>query len=209
MRTIRLLFLKATEGDPWINRLVSHLDPPFCHVEIEFDMTGGPPANTVCDLKFFANVSGAPRGSSQAVASSIFAGESVFIKTRTFANPNYTILTLTVSDQAFTKMYNAAQAAAARGDSFSTPAMVRSWFPCCCNSLPRGKTFCSAYVTSLLQVGDVREVQGVNPANMRPSSLFRLIHEAPQQCFSSVSYKVASMTYPNGARSGLEERMRL
>lgn len=212
MRTVRLLFLKAVEGDHWINRLVSRVDPPFCHVELEFDMTDGAPQGTACDLKFFANVCGAPKDAPQTVATSIFAGESVFIKTRTFANPNYTILTLEVSDQAFSRMYAAAHSAAKRGDRFSSAAMLRSWLPCCCccNTLPPGRTFCSAYVTALLQQGGVQEVRGLNPANVRPSSLFRLLQDAPRQCFSSVPYKVASMTYPaSHHHPTLEERMRL
>ncbi|EKX34918.1 hypothetical protein GUITHDRAFT_146908 [Guillardia theta CCMP2712] len=54
-----LLFYKAQPDDPLLNRLVSWFDPPYVHVEIRFE---------------------------DGMASSIFAGETVFFRQRTFAN---------------------------------------------------------------------------------------------------------------------------
>eukprot|EP00960_Hanusia_phi_P018129 533121-Hanusia_phi.AAC.1 len=67
MRTIQLLFYKAQADDHAINRVVAMLDPPFVHVELRFE---------------------------DGIASSIFAGEVLFFRPRTFANPHYAIETL-------------------------------------------------------------------------------------------------------------------
>ncbi len=166
MRSVRVLFLRAAPDDHWVNRLVSALDPPFCHVEIEFDLGGG------------------------ALASSIYASETVFLKQRTFANPNYAIVTLNVSDAAFERMLAFARQASERETGFSATAMYLSFLPHCCNTLGTGRTFCSAYVTSILQVGGVQEVRGLAPCRTRPSTLFQVLARAQQQSFSTVPYKM-------------------
>jgi hypothetical protein len=174
MRVVRVLFLKAVPGDPWVNRLVSALDPPFCHVEIEFDMSDERPR----------------LGGASTMASSIFAGESVFLRPRSYANPNYTIITLNVSDAAFARMYRYAENAASRGTAFSNAAMYLSLLPGGCHSLGADHTFCSAYVTSVLQAGGVHETLRLVPARTRPSTLHRVLSTAQQQSFSTVPYKM-------------------
>jgi hypothetical protein len=174
MRVVRVMFLKAVPGDPWVNRLVSALDPPFCHVEIEFDMSDERPL-----------LGGAPT-----MASSIFAGESVFLRPRSFANPNYTIITLNVTDAAFARMYKYAENAAARGTRFSNVAMYLSFLPAGCHAPHADHTFCSAYVTSVLQAGGVHETRRLTPSRVRPSTLHRVLSTAQQQSFSTVPYKM-------------------
>jgi hypothetical protein len=171
MRSVRVLFLRAAPDDHWVNRLVSALDPPFCHVEIEFDLGSG-------------------GGELGALASSIYADETVFLKQRTFANPNYAIVTLNVTDAAFDRMLAFARRASEREVAFSASAMYLSFLPHCCNTLGSDRTFCSAYVTSVLQVGGVQEVRGLVPCRMRPSSLFQILARAQQQSFSTVPYKM-------------------
>jgi len=172
MRSIRLLFLRAAADDHWLNRLVSHLDPPFCHVELEFDTSSGPP-----------------------LATSLFADESVFLRPRTFANPNYHILTLNVSDTAYARMLRLASDTAARGVRFDSHGMWCSILPCSlCAPRRADRTFCSAYVTTLLQEGGVRGVERLAPERARPSTLYRLLCHSQQQCFSSVPYKLNLVT---------------
>jgi hypothetical protein len=169
MRVVRVLFLRAVSGDPWVNRLVSALDPPFCHVEIEFETSGGLGA---------------------AMASSIYAGETVFLRPRSFANPNYTIVTLNVTDAAFARMYEYAQRAAGRETRFSSAAMYLSFLPPGCQALGAEHTFCSAYVTSVLQAGGLHETRRLVAGRMRPSTLHRVLATAQQQSFSTVPYKM-------------------
>ena len=174
MRVVRVLFLKAVHGDPWVNRLVSALDPPFCHVEIEFDMSD----------------EHVRLGSISTMASSIYAGETVFLRPRSFANPNYTIITLNVADAAFARMYKYAERATKQETRFSSSAMYLSFLPQGCQSLEVGHTFCSAYVTSVLQAGGVHETRSLVPGRMRPSTLHRILSTAQQQSFSTVPYKM-------------------
>lgn len=170
MRSIRVLFLRATERDHWINRLVSSLDPPFCHVEVEFEMPGTPASKTL--------------------ASSVYANETVFLKERTFANPNYTIITLDVSDAAFQRMFQYARNAAEAQTRFNGSAMYLSILPHCFNTLGPRQTFCSAYVTSVLQAGNLHEVSHLVPCQTRPSTLYKVLLRARQQSFSTVPYKM-------------------
>jgi hypothetical protein len=177
MRSVRVLFLRAAPDDHWINRLVSTLDPPFCHVEIEFDLCGRAAPDAfpaeLCTL-----------------ASSIYANETVFLKQRTFANPNYAIVTLNVGDAAFDRMLQYARRASEQEVAFSGAAMYLSFLPHCCNTLQAGRTFCSAYVTSVLQAGGVQEVRHLTPCRVRPSTLFHVLSGAQQQSFSTVPYKM-------------------
>lgn len=192
MRCVRLLFLRAAADDHWLNRLVSHLDPPFCHVELEFDMP--PPAvlSTVLPAAL-----GSVLPTAATLATSLYAGEAVFLRPRTFANPNYTILTLNVSDTAFARMLRLAAETTERGVRFDSHAMCCSILPCsCCPRLRADRTFCSAYVTVLLQEGGVRGVERLAPERTRPSTLYRLLSDSQQQCFSSVPYKLSMLTTP-------------
>lgn len=184
MKTVRVLFLRATAADPWMNQLVSWLDPPFCHVELEFDMS----QETATFAQLAAGMPSLSRP--HTLASSVYAGESVFLRPRSFANPNYTVLTLNVTDRAFERMLAMASESAAAGVSFCGRSMYLSYFPFCCNTLPPGKTFCSAYVTQVLKTGGVPEAQSLRPERMRPSTLYRVLQSANQQCFSSVPYKI-------------------
>eukprot|EP00961_Rhodomonas_salina_P012822 172772-Rhodomonas_salina.2 len=197
MRTVRVLFLKSTSSDHWINRLVSTLDPPFCHVEIEFEMDGGSenfetiaPDNSVLDSQFFQFALPHTVTSTHAIASSIYHGETVFMKRRTFANPNYTILTLTVADTQFKRMFAYCKHACEQTHSFDAVGMYLSYIPLGCRRPHAKKTFCSSYVASVLIEGGVKEMQHVNPAYMRPSTIYKLLSKNQQQCFSSVPYKI-------------------
>lgn len=69
---IMLQFYTPPPKDPWMNRVVAMLDGPFSHVELVFH---------------------------DGMASSIYAGEEVFFKKRTFSNPNYTTLSICLTEE--------------------------------------------------------------------------------------------------------------
>lgn len=230
MRTVRLLFLKATDDDHWMNRLVSKLDPPFCHVELDFDMTDlehiakGIPfsvtqgsalckpvlsashANTrtldSLDVSFLVSpetrtqppdTTKNPHGQNTSLASSIYSGETVFLRPRTFANPNYTVLTLLVTDRQFDAMLKFCVAEAKNQRPFNQMAMVASFLPCrtmgAIRDISKG-TFCSEHVTRALQAGSVSEVRTEAPHMMRPSTLYRIFSQSRHKCFGTVPYKM-------------------
>jgi len=194
MRTIRVLFLRATPDDHWINRAVSYLDPPFCHVEVEFEMQGlgHMMPRESCDGQLLSLVADDAR-KPRTLASSIYSGESVFLKERTFSNPNYTILTLNVPDASFNRMLRFAQRAAQGGRQFSSADMLCTLCPFGCNRLYSSSTFCSAYITELLQEGSIDAVTRLSPKRMRPSTLYKVLHKATQQSFSTVPFKIQLM----------------
>eukprot|EP00961_Rhodomonas_salina_P028403 383357-Rhodomonas_salina.1 len=179
MRSIRVLFLRSTPQDPWMNRAVSFFDPPFCHVEVEFDG----PVQVSVDMFSMLTVSRAP---STPMATSIYANEAVFLRPLTFANPNYTILTLDVSEENYLRMYCYAEKCARDRVSFASTSMLLSLFPLPFSTLPVRGTFCSAYVTTLLQQGNVEAVKHAIPSRMRPSTLHKMLRNAPQSSLSSV-----------------------
>lgn len=69
---IMLMFYQPEKNDPWMNKVVAWLDKPFSHVEIGFH---------------------------DGYASSIFDGETVFYRQRTFSNPQYTMQAIAVSEE--------------------------------------------------------------------------------------------------------------
>lgn len=181
MKTIRIMFLCADRSDPLLNRLVSWIDPPYCHVEIEFDDSNTGPC----------------------LASSIYAQETVFFRRRTFANPLYNILTLHVEDPDYRKIYSFCEKASKEMVEFDNVGMhmslVRSVIPdyalsflCPCAWFTETKksTFCSKHVCEALQAGNVKDLKGVDSRTMRPSLLYKILSRSQNQCFSSVPYKV-------------------
>lgn len=179
MRTIRVMFLSPADNDPWINRLVARIDPPFCHVEIEFDDSSTGPC----------------------LASSIYAGETVFMKRRTFANPNYTTVTLHVDEANYKRIMRFCETEAHDSVGFDETGMYLSWFgpwcPCLswsCRPATTRRTFCSKHVTQALQAGNVPEVIGLDACRVRPSQLYKILNTSKRRCFSTVPYKMNLMS---------------
>lgn len=188
METVRILFLNGTQESHWMNRLVSYFDPPFCHVEIEFDMqTRSLPAPSYFSM--FMHSEG-QKPMHKTIASSIYAGETVFVKERKFANPHYSIVTLNVPTSDFFKMYNFCLSAQANKTEFNEWGMYTSFFTCCCKFPKKNATFCSEYITNVLKSGNVKCVQHVQSSKMSPSKLWKILQEHDKQMFSTVPYKM-------------------
>lgn len=170
-RQIRVLFLQPHKRDHFINRVVAFISPPFHHVEIEFDMS---------DNVF----------RSRCIASSIYNGESVFLRERSFSNPLYTILTFTVNENDFNKMLNYCRHMHQTGASFDGTGMYLSILPFHVRTQPPDKTFCSAYITRILRIGRVLEDTRIAPENMTPSNLYKQLCSCKRQCFSTVKSKM-------------------
>jgi hypothetical protein len=178
MRTIRVLFLKPDVGDHWMNRLVAYIDPPYCHVELEFEtMTLGTNGQ---------NVSGT-------IATSIFNGETIFMRPRTFANPKYEVVSILVSNDSFNKIYGYCNAKCNSNVTFDNIGMILSYFPFTFRSAPTDKTFCSSYITSALQCGGIDEVKHLKPERTSPSTLYKIMQKCNGRCFSTVPFKMQLM----------------
>lgn len=199
--TIRVLFLRAEKDDHWINRLVSWIDPPFCHVEIEFECIKGQlPHSSTGGAQFTAP---STQNHAVTIASSVFSGDTVFLRPRTFANPNYTVLSFLVNQKQFERMYKFCEFRVNTETGFDETAMCCAMSPClsrlCLSrSYPetQPRTFCSEHVTLTLQAGGIDAVRDADARHMTPSRLHKLLtspHAKIQRCFSTVNFKMNLM----------------
>lgn len=210
MRTIRLLFLHATPHDHWMNRLVSYWDRPFCHVELDFEMTTAEfearkREHSVFEFNrtwtnFQHNVQ-SQDAPSLSIASSVYSGETVFLKPRTYANPHYTILTFTVTDTQFKRMFDFCMTQVNKHVAFDEVRMYSLYLPRIIRGLiPRRGTFCSEYITMALQAGGMQEVANTDASTTSPSALHRIMSQKRSthtQCFSTVPHKM-NLVVQNG-----------
>ncbi|EKX35105.1 hypothetical protein GUITHDRAFT_118758 [Guillardia theta CCMP2712] len=161
-RIVQLLFYQAQPNDHFMNRLVSWFDPPYVHVEIRFE---------------------------DGMASSVYAGETVFFRNRTYANPHYRIETFTVEDRDYQAMYRHCRLRAAHNVGFDGLGMYLAILPLISRN-PPDRTFCSRYVTEVLQLGNVPEFVMLTPCRTTPSMLFKAVRSSNRTLFSSVPFKI-------------------
>lgn len=166
---LTLTFYKPPPEDPWFNRLVAFCDGPYSHVEISF---------------------------SDGMSSSIFAGERVFMHTRTFANPNYTMVTIPVTQEQCLRAKEFCREQASRGVQFDGYGMYASFLlpDMGCGEAPSSKagTFCSKHVVMALQHAGVDGFAHMRPSKMTPSGLYREVQRtyAGQTVASTTPYRL-------------------
>ena len=178
MRTVQLLFYRAQPQDHWINRLVSWLDPPYVHVEIRFE---------------------------DGMASSIFAGEVLFFRPRSFANPNYHIETFTAEERGYQEMYLHCQRRAAQNVRFDNLGLLLAALPLYTRT-PHDRTFCSRHVVETLQMGNVPEFLLLSPHRTTPTMIFKAARSSCRTFFSSVPFKISMMQKSQADRPKTKER---
>lgn len=170
-RIITLAFLfPSGEDNTGLNKLVARLSKyGTCHVELVFED----------DMSF-----------------SVFAGTNVFFKQRTFSNPDYTLVSLSVSHLEYSSLYSFCQSAVAHELHFSDLGMVMCYVqPRQCPvfntapSLEAGHTFCSKIVTEALQFAETPEVDHLIPCTTSPSCLYEAVKVSSRQIMSSVGYR--------------------
>ncbi len=163
------LFPNGKEN-PRLNKVVAALSEfKTCHVELVFED----------DMAF-----------------SIFAGSNVFFKQRSFSNPDYSLISLSISNAEYNSIYNFCQSVVTHDLGFSDMGMVFSYMqPRNCpfyNTAPSvqvGHTFCSKIVTEALQFAGTPEVEHLIPCTTTPSCLYKVFKDSPRKILSSVSYK--------------------
>lgn len=169
-RVLTLAFLRPGPDDPPFNHLVAKAcKHGICHAEIVFE---------------------------DSMAFSIFAGQSLFFKQRTFSNPEYELISLSVSDSEYSAAYAFCRQAAQYDIHFTDAGMLAAYFqpkrcPCVntAASLHSGATFCSKIVTEALQSAGVSEVEHLNPCTTTPSCLYDAVRDSQRKLLNSVPYK--------------------
>lgn len=169
-RVLTLAFLRPGPDDAAVNRLVATVcKHGICHTELVFE-----------DNKAF----------------SIFAGQKVFFKERTFSNPEYELISLAVSPIEYASAYNFCKQAKDYDLGFTDVGMIASFLQpraCPCiytnSSLYTGHTFCSKIVTEALQFAGVGEVDHLIPCTTTPSCLYEAVKDSQRKLLCSVPFK--------------------
>jgi hypothetical protein len=173
---VHVLFLHPQNDDPFLNRITSMMGQAIhgkgaCHVELAMPHSGG------------------------YMTSSIYNGETVNVTTsKTFSNPGYNVQTLLVSDTQLSTMKSKVLSCHGRKDSFDPVGMYLACLPLQIpHWKPRNSTFCSKYITEVLQTANIQEVQGLNANITTPSRLLKILQPATRNTIGSVTHKLKTM----------------
>ncbi len=170
-RILIIAFLFPNGSDnPALNKFVAKMSKyKTCHVELVFED----------DMAF-----------------SIFAGNNVFFKQRSFSNPDYSLISLSIPQEEYSALYNFCQSVVTHNLGFTDLGMIFSYFqPTQCpfyntaSSVQVGYTFCSKIVTEALQFAGTPEVDHLIPCTTTPSCLYGAFKDSPRKILSSVHYK--------------------
>lgn len=176
---VHVLFLEDRKDDHVLNRLTAmlgrrvHNGQGFCHVEI-----------VIPDEEHAGDY----------LSSSIYNGETVTLtRTKTFANPGYTVLTFTVDGAELARMADYLHESKRMQLGFDSVGMYLAALPFQLNPFaPASKTFCSKHVTTALKAAKIEAVEGLNENIVTPSKLYRVLHDKLRKdrlVVGSVQYK--------------------
>jgi hypothetical protein len=170
-RILTLAFLKPSPDDHWVNRMAAQVSRhPFCHVELYFE------------------------GIQQSF--SVMWGETAGFRSKNLSNPNYTLVSLSVSAKEYDSSLEFCRSACSQEIAFDNKGMWMSWWGpvatcsmCDTTSQQKGATFCSKIITEALQFGGVREVESMRPCTSTPSRLYECVMHSSRIACNSVPFK--------------------
>ena len=157
----------STDSEGLVNKIVSYVDGPFCHCEVQF-------ANDA--------------------ACSVVMGDVVRMRMRTFQNPAYTCMSLPCSKQQHNAAYVAAERLAAQGQQFSVVGMLGAHYQR--DACSADTTFCSKLCVEVLQAAGLAPPSLV-PGTVSPSRLHRMVSQAGarEQARAAPGGKVAAIDF--------------
>jgi hypothetical protein len=151
MQTINVQFYNARGVDEAVlNRVVSFLDPPYCHCEIEF---------------------------MDSVACAIYWGGKVHMKNRSFNPTNYDCIQLDCPRPDYERALTLARQKSLEGEVFNLRQMLGSKIPLLRASTEG--TFCSKLCAELLVAARLLPADA-NVEQMTPSSLFHRLSSSQE-----------------------------
>ena len=145
-------FIKVHFYDPsddpqgFVNHIVSHFDPPFCHCEIQL------PNEKAC---------------------SIYMNTTIQYRQRQFTSKNYICLCIPCSQYNVNLAYAKIENLMNQNQSFSTQALFGAY--CGLDLCPANSTFCSKIVCEILQAANILP-DTIEPNITSPSRLFQILH---------------------------------
>lgn len=150
MPLIHVHFYVPNANDHMINHLVTQWDPPYAHCDVQFE---------------------------DGMASSIYQGENIYWRKRTFRKPGYSRITLSVKQPEYERAYrlcqhrHAAQVGFDAIGMYTLPLMVQLW-------KRTDHTFCSKHCTEVLQAAGVKAVASLAPHTTTPTALRRVLERS-------------------------------
>ncbi len=183
---IHVLFLAANQNDFFMNKLTSIIGSRvhkhgFCHAEI-----------VIPDM---AEHRAGSHAAGSFLSSSIYQGETVTLtKTKTFANPGYTVLTFTVNGIELASIADYLYESKRMQLKFDSVGMYLAALPFQLNPFASSglTTFCSKHVTTALKSAGIEAVTDLNANIVTPSKLYRVLHDSiskDRMVVGSVQYK--------------------
>ena len=149
MPLIHAYFYSPRETDDFINHIVTSFDPPFSHCDVQFE---------------------------DGMASSVFTGEKLYWRRRTFRKPGYSRITLSVDGEGYWRAYEMCVDRFAKEYTFDAIGMYT--LPLAPIMMDRGlgcRTFCSRHCAEVLQAAGVRSMKTIDPRRATPSMLQRAL----------------------------------
>jgi len=165
--TAAFLFPVGWDND-WFNLFVAGISAnSCCHVELVFED----------DMAF-----------------SIFSQSNLFFRRRSFANPQYRLVSLSVTPEQYSKAYRFCADAVRHDIAFNEMGIYTAYMQPCPmfytgSSQEEGMTFCSKIVTEALQAAGIKEVDDLTPCTTTPSTLYTALSYSDRKIGHSLSFK--------------------
>ena len=170
-RTLNFAFSHPSEDDCWANKLTARVSKhPVCHIELHFDTTNQ--------------------------CFSISLGEKAGFRSKSLANPNYDLISLSVSCLEYESVMSFCKVSSSSELEFDDYGMWTSFFDLGClssDSRTKGKTFCSKIITEALQFADIPEVRHLSPSHTTPSRLYEAMCRSQRRVCNSCPFKRLEM----------------
>jgi hypothetical protein len=182
---IMVAFYSPPHTDPWLNRLVAHVDGPVCHVELAFP--GSNQRSTGTDLE---------TATMNAVC--VYFGGRVELTQKQFTRCNYSFQYIPVSQTQRTRVLTLAKQMQTEGVKFSQYSMLATFLralPLWYNKSASHATCCSILTTQLLQEAGVVD-KTVNARRVTPSGLQTLLQANTRSqsfCFGTTPLRLQQM----------------
>jgi hypothetical protein len=149
MPLIHAYFYTPTDTDHILNRLVTAYNPPYSHCDVQFE---------------------------DSMASSIYSGECVYFKSRSFKKPGYSRITISADLPMYQKAYSLCKERADSKCAFDAFGMYTLPLSGMIATRDRENyTFCSKHCTEVLQLAGVKSVAGLNAGTVTPSMLYKAL----------------------------------
>jgi hypothetical protein len=147
MRALHVVFYQPESSDHWLNHVVTFINPPFSHCDLQFDND---------------------------VASSIYQNETVYLEKKNFTRANYKRLSITLTEEQYSNVFKFCENHHKNRTEFDIHGMFGCFVPFY-NFKPKNKTFCSRYVVEALQKSDIIQFKNLNSSKVSPSMLYECI----------------------------------